>query len=91
MDFFLNYKSPQRPRRKETGWRGESSIYDSKSKSRTQDHPGEGKSRRDGEKSRIPRAAGWLGRGVAVFAVTDQKPGRGVPEAKTRKVIFHRD
>lgn len=32
-----------------------------------------------------------LGRGAAVFAVTDQKPGRGVPEAKTRKVIFHGD
>ena len=36
----------------------------------------------------VPRAAGWLGRGAAVFVVTDQKPGRGVPEAKTRKVIF---
>ena len=89
--FFLIIRGHKGPRRKETRWKGESSICDHISKSRPQDRPGKGKSRRDWERSSIPRAAGWLGRGTAVFATTDQKPGRGAPEAKTRKVIFHRD
>lgn len=89
--FFLIIRVHKGPRRKETGWRGESRIYDHKSKSRPQDRPGKGRSRRDWERSSIPRAAGWLGRGTAVFALTDQKPGRGAPETKTRKAIFHRD
>lgn len=85
--FFLICKSSQRPEEgKRQDGEGRAAFHDSKLKSRPQDRL-EGKSRETGRSRAFPEQLGEAVR----FMVTDQKPGRGVPEAKTRKVIFHGD